>query len=123
MKLFGLALSILSLLVVVSCGGDLPSIADWEGTWRDVVGSVDEYTVEPTTRAECEEALGYLREVRPDLDPPPLPDLEPPVDSWFAEAEHAFFECEFNDLDTRRQVLQSLNTFEAEVDTVLSIEG
>lgn len=89
--------------------------------WREAVARVDTVVSEPITEAVCEETLGYLREVRPDLDPPPLADLEPPLDSWFAEAEDAFFECRFD--EGAERVFQALNTFEAEVDTVLALEG
>ena len=109
--------------ILASCGDGGPSVDEWENQWRHVVTSIDELSAEPLTVAGCEQALGYLREVRPDLDPPPLPDLEPPIDSWFAEAEDAFFECQLDDEEVRREVFQSLNTFEAEVDTVLSLEG
>ncbi len=123
MKRFRQGALILTLLVIVSCGDEMPSLGEWERQWREVVGSVEDQATEPITADQCEQTLAYLRQVRPDLDPPPLPDLEPPVDSWFAEAEDAFFECQFDDQDRRTEVFRSLETYEAEVDTVLSIEG
>ena len=119
----GLGVAFVLCAVLVSCGDGGLSLEEWESRWRDVVASIDELSAEPPSGAVCEQTLGYLREVRPDLDPPPLPDLEPPIDSWFAQAEDAFFECQLDDEEVRRDVFQSLNTFEAEVDTVLSLEG
>lgn len=115
------------LLMVVasvsSCGSTGLTLEEWEVMWQEAVTTVDTAMSQPITEAVCDKTLGYLREVRPDLDPPPLADLEPPLDSWFAEAEDAFFECRFQDEGVSERVSQALNTFEAEVDTVLSLEG
>lgn len=114
---------LIALASVASCAGRSLTLDQWEAMWQEAVVTVDDATSQPVTEAVCEETLGYLREVRPDLDPPPLADLESAFDSWFAEAEDAFFECRFDDEATRERILQALNTFEAEVDTVLSLEG
>lgn len=102
---------------VVSCGPDLVTVDEWAASWHDVRGRVDDHLAEPVTQEACEAALVILREEHPGLFPTPLEDLESPVRSWFAVAEGAFFECETDRLAER------LRAIEAEVESVLTVEG
>lgn len=117
--LVGAALLLLIGLLVSSCGSESLTLDEWQTRWQEVVKHVDQTLAGEITHEECEETLGFLREQRPDLTPPPLTDLREPVDSWFETAEDLFFECAFTGDQGKPDTLQVL---EAEVEIVISLE-
>lgn len=118
-----MALIVSIAVAVASCAnGPLP-VAEWESRWAETTALVTAARDAAITEAECGRTLSQLREVRPDLSPPPIEDLEVPVDQWFDEAEDVFFECEFSDSETISRAFRTLETLRAEVETVLSLEG
>ena len=106
-------------LVASSCGEEPLPLGTWEARWGAMVGQVHTAGDGGITQEECEETLALLRTEKPELYPTPLEDLDPPVETWFTEAEAAFFECRFDGSGD----LEQLRVIEAEVDTVLSLEG
>lgn len=111
-------------LILVSCGEEVLPLAEWRPLWQDTVEQVQDMSDEPISQQECNQTLGFLRERRPELSPPPLGDLSGPLDSWFTLAEDAFFECRFGEPGSEgRSAFQTLEVFEAEVETVLALEG
>lgn len=109
------------LLTLTSCGDQPAPISTWEVTWHNTLSTVDEASTPDATRDQCEDILAYLRVQRTVLSPMPLDDLETPVDAWFAEAEAIFFECDL--ANASQESLETLQTLEAEVETVLELEG
>lgn len=106
-------------LMLTSCGGAPMELDEWQQRWQQVTDDVDDTFTETITSDGCENALGYLREQRPDLTPTPLADLRAPVTSWFETAEDLFFECDFAPGQGKPETLQVL---EAEVEIVISLE-
>lgn len=115
------ALSIAGV-VVVSCGGQPAPVGEWEVTWRNTVAAVAEVSTPDITREQCQDLLAYLRVQKTVLGPVPLDGLETPVDRWLLEAESIFFECDLGGEDAE-QSLTTLQSLQAEVETVLEIEG
>lgn len=111
-----------AVLITTSCDGQPTPINEWEVTWRNTVSTVEEASTPDVTQESCEDILAYLRVQRTVMSPVPLDDLENPVDDWFAEAEAIFFECDLAD-DATRASLETLRALEAEVETVLDLEG
>lgn len=107
----------------ISCGGSSVPLDEWEAQWRGVLATVEAVATRDVTEEVCEQTLGYLRAARPELAPPPIEDLEAPVDDWFREAEDAFFECVLVDPAATDRVLETLTVLEREVDVVLDLEG
>lgn len=111
-------------LILASCRAQELPLAEWRPLWQDTVEQIQDMSDEPISQQECIQTLGFLREKRPELSPPPLEDLSNPVDAWFDLAEHAFFECRFVDPGTEvRDVFERLRVFEAEVQLVLDLES
>lgn len=111
------------MLLIAACGGSDLTAEEWETTWDEAVERVDTTVDEGVDQADCEHTLGYLREIRPELSPPPIDNLEAPVDAWFDEAEHLFFDCVWVSEDPSADHLSTLHTLEAEVRTVIDVEG
>lgn len=122
-KSWRLGLFVVYSLVLVSCGNGSLSLSEWELLWRDTVEQITELETQGITPSQCQETLGYLRVQRPALSPPPLEDLEDPLDSWFGLAEDAFFECRFGSETDKDRTFDTLRTYVAEVETVLTLEG
>jgi hypothetical protein len=115
---------LIMVMLLGACGdGDL-SLEEWETRWEEVVEEVATTIDEGVAdESACDETLGYLRERRPDLTPPPLGDLEVPVDAWFEEAEGLFFECTILVPGAAADQLTTLHALEAEVTVILQLEG
>ena len=114
-----LALLVALAVVTASCSDEPLPLDAWEARWGEMVEQVHAAGEGGITQDECEETLALLRTERPELYPTPLEDLDPPVETWFTEAEAAFFECRFDGSGD----LGQLRVIEAEVDAVLSLEG
>lgn len=116
---------LVGLALLGACNGGELTLQEWKTQWDDVVERVaTTIDQDSPTSTVCNETLGYLRERRPDLSPPPLEDLEEPVSAWFDEAEGLFFDCDWvvggeGPVDA----LRTLQTLEAEVQVVLDLEG
>jgi hypothetical protein len=119
-----LALLLVVGVAVMSCGDGGLSLDQWEQEWQDTVGRIEEMRSSSVSEQQCEETIGYLREQRPLLTPPPLSELDDPVDSWFDLTEDALFECRFEGAPgtSQSQLFDTLDVFETEVDTILSLE-
>lgn len=115
---------LISLALSTACDGGGLALDEWEAQWNDVVErvatTIDEGSATDTV---CNQTLGYLREQRPELSPPPLEDLEGPVGAWFDEAESLFFECDWMEGNGSVDRFRTLDTVEAEVRLVLNLEG
>lgn len=115
---------LISLAISTACNGGALTLDEWETQWDDVVERVATTVDEGVpTDTVCNQTLGYLREQRPELSPPPLEDLEAPVSAWFDEAEGLFFACDWMEEDGPVDELTTLDTLEAEVQLVLDLEG
>lgn len=109
---------------VVSCSDDVLPLEEWVNEWDSTVEHVQGMRTEPISQQQCEETVAFLRDRQDDLSPPPLADLRAPVGEWFSSAEAAFFDCDFGAPGSdKRMAFQTLLTFEAEVQTVLDLEG
>lgn len=111
-----------AVVTLTACGQQPTPLSEWEVTWRNTLSTVEEASTPEITQQECEDILAYLRVQRTVVSPVPLEDLETPVDDWFAEAEAIFFECDLAD-DATQGSLETLRALEAEVETVLELEG
>lgn len=115
---------IVILSSVVSCTDGVLPLEDWVMQWDSTVERVQDLRTEPISQQECEETLAFLRNRRDELSPPPLEDLRAPVGEWFGSAEEAFFDCDFGEPGSeQRTVFRTLETFEAEVETVIQLES
>lgn len=115
-------LILIASLILTGCDDQPLPLDEWEGAWRDTVSHVEDSADPSITVEECEDVLAYLREQRGTLAPVPLEDLETPVDSWFAETESIFFDCNLASA-AARESLASARALEGEVDVVLTLEG
>lgn len=123
MRLHILVAMLSIFLTLASCRAQELPLAEWRPLWQDTVEQIQDMSDEPISQQECSQTLGFLRERRPELSPPPLEDLSKPVDSWFDLAEHAFFECKFVEPGSEvSDVFQRLRVLEAEVELVLNLE-
>lgn len=123
MRLHILVAMLSIFLTLASCRAQALPLAEWRPLWQDTVEQIQDMSDEPISQQECNQTLGFLRERRPELSPPPLEDLSGPVDSWFDLAEHAFFECEFVEPESEvSDVFQRLQVLESEVELVLDLE-
>ncbi len=113
---------ILIASLLTGCDDQPLPLDDWEDAWRETASNVEQRADPSITVEECEDVLAYLREQRSVLAPVPLEDLETPIDSWFAETESIFFDCDLASA-TARESLASARALEGEVDVVLSLEG
>lgn len=107
---------------VTACDTQPLPLDEWERSWRETVEFVQASAGPGITVEECEDVLAYLREQRDALGPTPLPDLEAPVDSWFAVTESVFFDCQLAGAGAQES-LETARALEGEVDVVLSLEG
>lgn len=115
-------LALISLVLVTSCGEQPRPLGEWEIAWFDTTETVSQSAVPGTSVNECEEVLAYLRDQRLLLTPVPIDDLEEPVDSYFSETESLFFDCEFEGPRAEHS-LETIEALQAEVETVLRLEG
>lgn len=99
----------------------MPPLEEWTPLWQDTVGQIQDMSDQPISQQECNRTLGFLRERRPELSPPPLEDLSNPVASWFGLAEQAFFDCKF--VESSEDVFLRLRVLEAEVELVVALES
>lgn len=114
----------IAALLLRACGGADLTLEEWELRWEEVVEEVATTIDEGVTdESVCDQMLGDLREKRPDLTPPPLDDLEAPVDAWFEVAESLFFECTVLRPDDAADQLRTMRALEAEVAVILDLEG
>lgn len=118
-RMCGAAVGIVVLLIA-SCADQPLAVSEWHDRWQQVVDHVDDTLITELTQNECEETLGYIREERTGLTPPPLADLEAPVRAWFDQAEDIFFVCEV-ELGTGGTPA-TLQALEAEIEAVITVE-
>lgn len=97
------------------------TLEQWQSQWAATVETVREAEVGGITEEECQEILSLLRSQKVELTPTPLEVLDSTAESWFATAEEAFFECRFD--GSGAESLEQMRTIEAEVRTVLDMEG
>jgi len=86
------------VLLLVACGGDRPSRADWMAeVWvpmRDAIPVPTE-----ANEAACDEALGVVRDVSENLRPAPSTEIGDAADEWVRKGEALMFDCAAGDVE------------------------
>ncbi|MDX1659473.1 MAG: hypothetical protein R3343_11685 [Nitriliruptorales bacterium] len=123
-----ITLLIAAALLASSCGpGDRPSVAEWRPSWDQALEIIppESELDAPPSEAECQEVLGALRDVRPELSPAPDDIIDATVGAWFTYAESTFFTC-FRSVPSEDRVARAYDTLDRlreEVETAISTAG
>lgn len=114
------ALLLGAALVLSSCAGDRPAVADWRDTWQQERATVpDESVLRDGGQELCDDLVGRLRSTRDTLTPTPTELLDDAVDAWISHAETLVFECTLDE-DLLAAKLRELDVLAAEVDAGLA---
>ncbi len=121
-------LGLVLFLLLGACGEQTrPTVAQWQPKWQAVRASVPEQPAagDQPEAAMCNETLGTLRTMRPDLSPTPDRAIDEAVREWFQIAEDAFFECppRSGPIESFADAYAELLRLEAEIDLVLELDS